>query len=214
MKAPARSTLHVAAVFAVTAALAGCRSGHAAAFPRSTSTTGLPSSTTSSTPSTLAATTSSSEPPPPTVPVTTSVVATCEPTSLAVAASDGVGAAGHGGETISLRNTSSKVCTLRGYPGLGLLNLSGNPVTLTVVRSGSAGFEHANVPITTVTLGLGAVASFWVEWINSDGQQVGTLEVTPPNDFQSVRIPNTMLELNVGQVVVSAVTAGVVATSG
>lgn len=218
-----RSSVLVALIVVSTGVLAGCHTSHSA-LPgnrSTTSTSGSSSVASTASPSSTAVSVSSPSstltiprtlPPSSTTPAAN--VGTCQPSDLTGTVTAAGGGAGHAGEVIILRNASSRTCEMRGYPGLGLLDTSGQPVPVTVLRAASVGFQHPNVPVTTVVLRPTSVASFWVEWVNTNGQQAGTFEITPPNDTQSLRIPNVSVELNVGAITVSAVTSGVVSSTG
>jgi len=105
----------------------------------------------------------------------------CRAAQLHVEQSGFEGAAGTGKVTFSLTATSGP-CTMRGYPGLLLLDANGRPLPTHVVRGGGLAFE--NVPVTTVTLATGKVAYFNVGY-NDVGPTLCVtatkVEVTPPN---------------------------------
>ncbi|HEX3424801.1 MAG TPA: DUF4232 domain-containing protein [Acidimicrobiales bacterium] len=133
----------------------------------------------------------------------------CSPSDLTASVVSSAGGAGHGQETVQLKNGSGAACTMFGYPGLGLLDSNGTPQPLDVQRAPGAGWADPAIPEHAVTLAAGGVASFWIEWVNTAGSTTGTLEITPPNQFSQILIPNANIEL-VGTVTVSPVTLGLV----
>jgi hypothetical protein len=105
--------------------------------------------------------------------------------------SDQQGGVGHGEQIVNLSNKGPADCTLYGFPGLGLLNGSGQPVPLVVTRATSAGFAFPAIPETTVTLAPGGEpAAFGMEWINGPSSGTYSLQVTPPNDTGYLLVPN------------------------
>lgn len=73
------------------------------------------------------------------------------------------GGLSHGAEVFALTNTSSRNCTLGGYPGLGLLD-NGSSVPLTVKRQTNPGFVYAYIKPALLTIAPGQAASFAVEF--------------------------------------------------
>jgi len=121
----------------------------------------------------------------------TAASTTCQPGQLAVSVSGQEGAVGHGQQIVSLSNKGPADCTLYGFPGLGLLNGSGQSVKLTVTRATAAGFLSPAVPETTLTLTPGGEpAAFGMEWINGPSTGTYSLQVTPPNDTGYLVVPN------------------------
>jgi hypothetical protein len=84
---------------------------------------------------------------------------------------------------VSFTNTSSHPCTLTGFPGADLVTAAGG-VLVSVER------RHA-LAAHRVTLGPGEVANADIEAYAIDTatgdscQRIGTVVVTPPNDFVS-----------------------------
>jgi Protein of unknown function (DUF4232) len=111
------------------------------------------------------------------------VLPTCQPSQLSLmtdpAHSSG-GAAGSLGITYMFTNTSATTCTLGGFPGLQLLNASGQTLTTTTFRS-------SETP-STVTLQPGRHAWFDIEFLTQTGfgslqcPTSAALAVIPPND--------------------------------
>jgi hypothetical protein len=123
-----------------------------------------------------------------------------------VSISDQQGAVGHGQQIVSLSNTGPGVCTLYGFPGLGLLNGAGQSVPLVVTRAASAGFAFPAIPETTVTLTPGGEpAAFGMEWINGQSSGTYSLQVTPPNDTGYLVVPNQIDYFADNQVTVTPV---------
>ncbi|MGH9123879.1 MAG: DUF4232 domain-containing protein [Acidimicrobiales bacterium] len=139
--------------------------------------------------------------------------ATCTPSDLSATVVDATGGAGHGEQTVELKNVTSTQCVMYGYPGIGLLDPSGKMQPLNVLRATGAGFADPAVPVTPVSLAPGALGSFWMEWLNVNGSVGGTLEITPPNQTTQLRVPNADIQLNVGTLTVSAVAAGVASST-
>jgi hypothetical protein len=89
--------------------------------------------------------------------------------------------------TVSFKNISSHPCTLTGYPGADLVTAAGG-VLVHVARRPANAAHH-------LTLNPGDVANADVEsyaidtTTGNDCARVGTLVVTPPNDFQSHLLP-------------------------
>jgi hypothetical protein len=82
----------------------------------------------------------------------------CQPTQLAASVTDLGAAAGNVGIEVVLRNTSTRSCSLEGYPGLQLLNASGVALPTTVSRSPSQLFGTVSPHL--VGLAPGQSASF------------------------------------------------------
>jgi Domain of unknown function (DUF4232) len=110
---------------------------------------------------------------------------TCESNQLSVAydpADSPGGAAGSVGRTYRLINTSSRLCTMIGYPGLRMLDSSGRPLTTNVSHS------TANGPASTVSLLPGASAFFTIVYPTQTGfgnlvcPTSSSLAVIPPNN--------------------------------
>jgi hypothetical protein len=111
------------------------------------------------------------------------VLPTCQPSQLNLttdAAHSSGGAAGSLGITYMFTNTSATACTLTGFPGLQLLNASGQPLTTTTIR-------NTETP-SAVTLQPGRQAWFDIEFPTQTGfgslqcPTSAALAVIPPND--------------------------------
>jgi hypothetical protein len=138
----------------------------------STTTTSSSATTSSSSPTTSTSTTS-----------TTAAVAVCRASQLSMAKAGGEGAAGTQELTFSLTNSSSSLCTMRGYPGMLLLSSSGAAEPTTVDRGG--GFAFENVAVSTVSLAPGKTAYFNLGYsdvtaIPPQCSTADSVEITPP----------------------------------
>ncbi len=174
------------AALGLAAVLAGCSSGSGSASSTTTSTTS------GGTTSTSASTTTSSNGSTSTGGPTTTVagVATCKPGQLTITAGMGNGAAGTISATVAMVNMGPGTCTMKGYPGMQLLDSAGNSLPTNVIRGGGSDFLNAAAgqPPSLVTLGAGQQASYSLSY---EDVPVGTetscptsakAEVTPPND--------------------------------
>ena len=110
----------------------------------------------------------------------------CSGAAIKVSTGQGGAATGHHGLPLVFTNTSSRTCTLQGYPGAAIMSGSATVLNATRTLNGFIGDERqlSNVPL--VTLAPGATASAMLEWVVDNGEQcgasgTGTLEVTPPN---------------------------------
>ncbi len=125
-------------------------------------------------------------------------------------------AAGTVGQGFTLKNVSSTVCMIDGYPDMQLYNSSGQPMQTTVVRNGGYGFT-SEVP-TTVTLNPGSSAAFTIGF---SAISTGTSNSCPSSAQISVALPqgsfhypsyltitDSIAPCNGGQVTVSAIYSG------
>ena len=110
----------------------------------------------------------------------------CTGTEIKVAQGRNSAAMGHHGDVLVFTNSSSRTCTLQGYPGAAIM--SGSTVLLNATRAlnGYIGDERQLSSAPLVTLAPGAVASAMLEWDVDNGQTCvaggsGTLQITPPN---------------------------------
>jgi hypothetical protein len=123
------------------------------------------------------------------------VVSHCTYSQLQIREGRGLAATGHIGYRLHFRNTSSRVCSVRGYPGAAGLNKHGKQVTQ--ARRTPSGFlgglKPGHTP-PTVVLKSGEVATAVIEGVdvNSHGgagcPTLHGLLVTPPNDRKSVHL--------------------------
>ena len=114
---------------------------------------------------------------------------TCQTSQLSVAmdpTSSGGGSAGSLGITYIFTDTSATACTLAGFPGLQLLNASGQHLTTTTIP--------ADQTPTTVTLQPAGHAWFDILFPTQTGfgnlhcPTSSSLAVIPPNNTQALRI--------------------------
>ncbi len=169
---------------AAVSVLAGCSSTststrsttttRAAASSSAPSTTGSPgSSSTSSSSTSSTSTTAAGE-------------ARCVTASLAGSVEGSSGAAGTIELTFALRNVSTAACSTGGYPGLQLIDGSGNQLPTNSVQGGGLSFEQVAPSSLSVPVG-GSV------WFNVGYSDVTTgsetscpaaaqIQVIPPND--------------------------------
>jgi Protein of unknown function (DUF4232) len=150
--------------------VAGCTSGSTSS-PTTTSTiarTTEASSTTSTTSTTVAGATR------------------CVAAGLTGSVEGTNGVAGTIQMTVALKNTATTSCSTGGYPGLQLVDASGQALPTTTVRGGSLTFEH----IAPMTLTVPAGGTVWFNIGYSDVPHAGEtscptatqIQVIPPND--------------------------------
>lgn len=181
--------------------LASC--GSPAAQPTgSTSTTVGASSTTTSTsqPATSTSSTTASGPP------------GCQVSQLSIVPQQGSGAAGQIELAMTMTNVSSNTCTLYGYPGLQMLDASGQPLPTNVVRGGTTfGTPVANQPPAEVVLTSQHTAAFTLHYEDVPvGNETSCptsskVEVTPPNDVDHAVVDLAITPCNAGTIHVSPV---------
>lgn len=99
------------------------------------------------------------------------------------------------GQVVVFTNASGSVCSLRGYPGLQLIDSSGQPMAIPIRRGG--GFVFNDPDWTTVVLPAhGGQASFTFGGEASDMQnggkpcpQAASIKVIPPGDRAQISVP-------------------------
>jgi hypothetical protein len=182
--------------------LSACSSG-----PSSSSTT---TSTTSAAPTTTRATSTSTTQRSSTS-TTSAGPQTCASSGLAASISGSSGAAGTIETTVALKSTSTGACVLSGYPGMQLLDPSGNSLPTNVVRKGNYSFT-AMAP-TTVTLATSQTAYFNIGYSDVPTGNETTcpastsVEITPPNDTTHLVVSANFAPCAAGTLVVSPVFA-------
>lgn len=159
-----------------------------------------PSHPTTTSPTTAA---TSTRPAPTTKPVSpsstpTSAPATARCTSSELHVSVGTPGAGlgHEGAPIVFENSSSRPCTLQGYPGVGILDASGQQVSEAVrtPQGYLGGMQTGSTTPPLVTLAPGGFASAFVEGtdVPSGTEQscptYSSALVTPPTSTRSVKV--------------------------
>ena len=176
----------VAAATAAVVVLGGCSSSPATSPSTSVSTTTTKPATTVATTTTKSATGLATT----TTTKATTLSTTCQPANLVFNTQTGNGAAGTISLVVRMQNTSTKACTLNGYPGMQLLSAQGSPIPTNVVRGGVAGTPSgpAAKPAALVTLAPSGYAAFTLSY---EDVPTGTettcpssakAQVTPPND--------------------------------
>lgn len=195
--------------------LAGCSSSGGSPSPSSSSThTPGPAPTTSTVtvvrpaPTTSNGTAASNHVSATTTTATaTSTVTRCPASSLKLGRRPGAGAGGTEYLTVELTNTSRSTCTLYGYPGVSIVNSSGNTVQHPA-KWGQTGTESVPGP-KTVTLAPGRTGYFLLTSINvipnpdcSQAFHGSRLRVYPPGSVKSITITLTQpfCDLGVGPV--------------
>jgi Protein of unknown function (DUF4232) len=184
------------AVASLLLVLTGCGTGHTeTSGGQAVSPTSSPLSTSSTTAASGPSPSSGTSVPPTsaagTAPTSSAAVASgCLATQLSVQIGEASGAAGSVGYTNDFKNVSNTTCTLYGYPGLQMLNASGQPISTDVIRATSVTVPY--VPEKLVTLVPGAKADFDMGFAaatgyeNADCPTSTRVEFTAPNDFQSL----------------------------
>ncbi|MEO8518656.1 MAG: DUF4232 domain-containing protein [Dermatophilaceae bacterium] len=134
-------------------------------------------------------TSSPTTPPSSTTPTTPLAVVTCLTSQLALTAGPTSGAAGSLYTTFYLTSSAGTPCSMRGFPGVSLLDAAGNIVGRPATRDGSLG--------PAVRLGSGERAQFVIRvgTATRTGCAVpipsSTIEVYPPDQSSALRIPFT-----------------------
>jgi hypothetical protein len=140
---------------------------------------------------------------------------TCRATQLQASRVGSAAAAGHSVLTYGLRNTSTRACTLLGYPGVQLVDASGRPLPTQVSHGGSYTFA-AETP-HTVALPPSAQASFFLGYSDvPSGTETSCapsarVDITPPGDNGVVAVADQVAPCGNGAVTVSPVHAGTAA---
>ena len=119
---------------------------------------------------------------------------TCQNIQLLIRPVKGNAAAGHAGEEYSVHNISNGACTLRGFPGILLLDSRFVTLPTSLTWSSTLLGHH---PVQTVQLGRGGSAYFALYWptIPTGGEGCPTapyLMITAPNN----RLPVVTYSIN------------------
>ncbi|MHC5609821.1 MAG: DUF4232 domain-containing protein [Nostoc sp.] len=113
----------------------------------------------------------------------------CETSQLSVHQVSKDAGVGNVGLTYAFTNNASSPCTLKGYPGLALLDATGQPLEgIKVIRSKDTYFSSQQTR-QKVTLAPGTQASFQIAYnhISSPDEHCSMsskIEITPPNNYQ------------------------------
>lgn len=100
---------------------------------------------------------------------------------------------------LTVRNTGTDTCELRGYPSIRIVLASGRPIEIEVVDRTSVLFGR-DIPSRTVTLAPGQAAQFFVEWSDlppatstspSCTSSPATVEVTLPGGQRAFSLHGT-----------------------
>jgi Protein of unknown function (DUF4232) len=110
----------------------------------------------------------------------------CTGSEIKVTLGQSSAAMSHDGYAVVFTNTSSRTCTMQGYPGAAIMNGSTVLVNATRTLNGYIGDQQQLSSAPLVTLAPGFKASAMLESLANAGETcyasgTGTLEVTPPN---------------------------------
>lgn len=114
----------------------------------------------------------------------------CRTSGLVIWISAAQGTAGHVYYTLAFTNQSTRTCTLRGYPGVSAVNLSGSQL-------GSAAGRDTATPVRTITLHNddSAIATLRIADVGAlpaascGPRDAAGVRVYPPNDRASKIVP-------------------------
>jgi hypothetical protein len=157
-----------------------------------------------------------------TIPALTAAASTpsrCHTAQLAVRIGREGVALGHVGVEIHLVNVSPRSCTLRGYPGLQMLDSYGHALPTDVLRGAS--YTVPKMSEHLVTLPARARATFDAGWNDSTGYGLkkcptsSRVLITPPNAYRSISVAwriqpyggGTIQNLHCGEITVSPIFA-------
>ena len=192
-------------------ALVAVGTGLAACSSTSPTSSGVASTSTSGPSTTLPRTTTSTAP----VTTTTAGSSTCQVAQLRMAPQQGSGAAGTIELSVDMTNQSGTTCTLFGYPGMQLLDGSGNDLPTNVVRGGGPqfGIPGADQAPNTVVLAPQQQAAFSLSYSDVPVGTESTCPtstnalVTPPGSLTSATVPLAIAPCGGGTIHVSPVYA-------
>ncbi|MEU7062676.1 DUF4232 domain-containing protein [Streptomyces sp. NPDC046161] len=112
---------------------------------------------------------------------------TCHVADLHMTVGEPDGAAGSLYYPISFTNTSTHTCTLRGYPGVSVIDVQHHQIGTSAIRTGEPVDAVSVPPGETVT----AVFRTNSRAVVPNCRPVSTyVKVYPPNSFQAVQIPS------------------------
>ena len=166
--------------------------------------TAAPSTTTTTSPSARSTTTLSTS-----APTTSTTVPGCTGSNYLLEMLGSEGAAGTNELTLGFKNTSSATCSLFGYPGLQLLDGSGNDIATTTVRGGS--YSFTNFAATKVSVGPAATVYFNVAYSDvptgseSACPTAAALQAIAPNTTTPLKVTGSFNVCNTGTLTVSPV---------
>ena len=137
---------------------------------------------------------------------------TCPADRLSIAPVPGAsnGGVGHLGFELSIRSLAQQTCVLYGYPGAQLVGANGHDLSTTLKWGG--GYLYGTPLKRMVSLKTGATAYFAIEWVDNPtpGQTCPTAQyllITPPNDRNTVVVPNVGIRACGGALTATAVQA-------
>jgi len=142
-----------------------------------------------------------------------SVLSRCRSANLALTMGSQSAAAGSASAVFVLTNEGSSSCSLYGYPGMQMLDASGQPIPTIVVRGGGDAATRAKP--SSVVLQPQAQASFVAYWgevpvgAETSCPASAKLEVTAPDDYHYLVIAATLAPCSSGTINVSPVQSGV-----
>jgi hypothetical protein len=134
----------------------------------------------------------------------------CGAAQLALRAGRAGVATGHYGFVLILRNVLAPACSVRGYPGIQLIDARGRPIPTHPHHGGS--FTFPARPPRTVVLAPGASASFALggDDMGLNGRacpSAAAMEIIPPNTSKQIALASGVPACG-GRVDVSVVVAG------
>ncbi len=120
----------------------------------------------------------------------------CANGQLAISAGPADGATGHDGYALLFRNTSSRTCTLYGYPGFDALRSGHAPVHAKRTLSGFMGGSRHGLPTVRVRPGHSASARVEFTFLDSahpsgNCPTASRIAVTAANTTRSVTLTKT-----------------------
>jgi hypothetical protein len=117
----------------------------------------------------------------------------CPTQQLDIAQADRQGAAGNARATFKVVNRSASACFLQGYPGVALVDDSGNHIA-EAARSLDSFFGTYAAP-KRVLIAPAAQTSFDLTWVNNDpcsggvrALRASAFAITPPDEFDSMTV--------------------------
>lgn len=140
----------------------------------------------------------------------------CQNSQLHLSAGDARAGLGHFGQTIVFTNTSSKPCTMYGYPGLALV-AGGQTMAVPVQHGSSYTFHDTGRQLVTLAPGATASFTFGGLTVSQPGGQpcprASAVRVIAPNDYTPIQLDVDTAGCPSG-VDVSTVVAGSAGASG
>jgi hypothetical protein len=185
-------------------ALAGCGSSSGAGTSSQATATSTSSGATSTS-------TTSTQPATSTTASTSAGVAPCRASGLALSFLGQQGATGHGELGFVLRNSGSSPCQTIGYPGIQFLDKNGAALPTDSTRTTHDFFGKTHLAALVIDAGAGVSFRVGVtHGINSSKgcSTAAALQVIPPNDTATMRVPIPDGAFECGTATVSPLEAG------